>query len=376
MQPEKQYEFSAVLSPDLIREIGTDLQAVYPDFEVVGFCEAIVPALEGRLIKARAQLVADQLHQYLPPDRAIDLLTAALSPKLGTSADSTSPFKYLPYGTYVSQHGLAPEQFEAATRFLYEMTQRFSAEFAIRPFLMRYPERMLPLLRAWAQAPNQHVRRLVSEGSRPRLPWAKRVTAYDADYAPILALLKQLHNDPELYVRRSVANHLNDLTKDRPALVLTALEAWQQQLPSTHLTWVTKHALRSLIKAGDAHALALIGFAPDPALRVQHFGVALPRLALGQQQVLTLQLVSTSTEAQPLLIDYVVFFKKANGQLRPKVFKWTTHTLAAGAQLVVEKKHLFKVLSTRRMYPGEHRLAPQVNGRVLETTSFELIFPI
>lgn len=377
MQPEKQYEFSAVLSPDLIREIGTDIQAIDPNFNALAFYEKAAPGLAGKLIKERAQWVADCLHDYLPknPSTAIELLTQSLGPKLDDAVNFGPAFKYYPHGAYVSQHGLEPAQFEVATRFLYEMTQRFSAEFAIRPFLTHYPERMLPLLRQWAQDPSQHVRRLVSEGSRPRLPWGKRVKAYDADYAPILALLKQLHNDPELYVRRSVANHLNDLTKDRPALVLDALEHWQATLPSPELDWVTKHALRSLIKAGDARTLALLGFAPDPALRVERLAVATPQLPLGNKQLITVELVSTSAQEQQLLIDYLVFFKKANGQLSPKVFKWKTLALSAGARLVLEKKHLFKPFSTRRLYAGEHRIALQVNGTVLAETHFELVFP-
>lgn len=377
MQPEKQYEFSAILSPDLILGIAQTLKAVDPAFDAEGFYKKTAPGLEGKLIKERAQWVADQFYHYLPkdPSIAIEQLTQSLGPKLGDAANMAKGFQYLPHGTYVSQHGLAPALFEASTHFLYEMTQRFSAEFAIRPFLMRYPERMLHLLRQWAQDPSQHVRRLVSEGTRPRLPWGKRVTAYDADYTPILMLLKQLHNDPELYVRRSVANHLNDLTKDRPTLVLDTLEQWQQAMPNPALDWVTKHALRSLIKVGNARALALMGFATNPALRVERLAVATPELLLGSKQVIHLELVSTSDQEQQLLIDYLVFFKKANGQLKPKVFKWKTLSLGAGERLVLEKKHLFKSFSTRRMYAGEHRIALQINGTVLKEASFELLFP-
>ena len=376
METKKQYEFSAVLSPELVHEIGQDIRRVHAAFKAQAFYETTAPHLEGKLVKKRGEWIAEQLYQYLPKDPAqsIAILTASLGPKLGDAANFGSAFKYLPHGTFVSQHGLEPVHFEVATRFLYEMTQRFSAEFAIRPFLMRYPDRMLPLLQQWANDPNQHVRRLVSEGTRTRLPWGMRVTAYDSDYAPIMALLEQLHQDQELYVRRSVANHLNDLTKDRPELVLDALAHWQET-DHEHLPWVTKHALRTLLKAGHPKALALLGFQAEVAVNLEALTLAQSELLLGEQQVITAELASTGTVPQQLMMDYLVFYKKANGQLQPKVFKWKTFTLAPGERLVLHKKHPFRSFSTRKVYPGLHRIALQINGQVLGEASFELLFP-
>lgn len=376
MEPEKQYEFSAVLSSAIVQEIGRDLRRVEPTFDEKGFVGTIVPQLDGKLIKERGQCIAEAMRQYLPENltRAIALLTESMGPKLGDAENMGSAFKYWPHGAFVSEHGTAPDQFEGATHFLYEMTQRFSAEFAIRPFLVRYPERMLGLLERWSKDESQHVRRLVSEGTRPRLPWGSRIKVYDADYAPIWALLYRLHDDPELYVRRSVANHLNDLTKDRPGQVLDHLETWQKT-PSPYLDWVTRHALRSLIKAGHPRALALLGYQADAAIRLVRLELASPQLSLGEKQEITLELVSESKESQPLMIDYLVYYKKANGELKPKVFKWKTVTLSANDGLVLTKKHVFKPFSTRRVYAGEHQVAIQVNGRILGRVSFELVFP-
>ncbi|MGH1335268.1 MAG: DNA alkylation repair protein [Aureispira sp.] len=376
--PEKRYEFSAVLNGDVIQELAQEIKAVWPAFEAQKFHQIAANGLEGKAIKERSQWVANQLHAFLPTSFATagDLLIRALGPDLTQpTGEHVSSFRYMPYGEYVSVHGLAEEDLVLSARFLYEMTSRFTAEFAIRPFLKKYPERMLAYLQEWVTDKNVHVRRLVSEGTRPRLPWGERVKIYDGDYTPILALLSQLHQDPDLYVRRSVANHLNDLTKDRPEMVIQLLQQWKKEQPHKDLDWVIKHSLRTLIKAGYPAALALIGYGAAPAIALENFQVIAPALPLGTQQEFSFDLISTSDQPQELLLDYTINFMKANGQQKPKVFKLKTLTLAPQERITLQKKHWFKHFSTRRLYEGAHSIQLQVNGQVQAKISFELIFP-
>lgn len=376
--PKKQYEFSAVLNAAVVQELAQEIKAVWPAFEVQKFQQATSAALEGKAIKERAQWVAEQLYQYLPQPfaKAGKILIEALGPPLtATTGEHTTAFRYMPYGAYVSAYGLAEEDLELSVQLMYEVTSRFTAEFAIRPFLKKYPQQILGYFQAWVKDENVHVRRLVSEGTRPRLPWGVRVTAFDANYQPILDLLSQLYNDPDLYVRRSVANHLNDLTKDRAGMVVQLLQQWQKEGRSKELDWVIKHSLRTLIKAGDAAALALIGYGTKPQVVVENFGVAQVELSLGQQQVFSFDLVSTSNQAQELLLDYTIYFMKANGTQKPKVFKLKTLTLEPKECVHLDKKHWFKHFSTRRLYAGTHQIQLQVNGQVMAKVAFELVFP-
>lgn len=376
--PQKQYEFSAVLNAHAVQQLAKEIKAVWAAFKEQEFCQKTVVGLEGKAIKERSKWVATQLYAYLPKTfaQAGNLLIGALEPKSTLATEEQiSSFRYMPYGQYVGEYGLAEQDLALSARFMYEMTSRFTAEFVIRPFLKKYPKQMLAYLQDWVKDENVHVRRLVSEGTRPRLPWGERVKAYDDNYAPILALLSQLHSDSALYVRRSVANHLNDLTKDRPEMVIELLQKWQREQPHEHLEWVIKHSLRTLIKAGHSGALALIGYGQTPSVAIENFQVAFGEMPLGQQQVFSFDLVSTSEKSQELLLDYTVFFMKANGQQKPKVFKFKTLCLAPQERLSLQKKHWFKHFSTRRLYAGVHSIQVQVNGQAKASIDFELVFP-
>ena len=376
MKPEKQYEFSDVINLSVVQQIAQSIQQVWKPFDAVGFEEAIAPTLSTLAFKERANLIATAMYDFLPKDfgQTGQLLLDSFGSEL-TSLDfsGASVFMYMPHGVYVSRYGLEEAHFELAATFLYEMTKRFSAEFAIRPFLAKYPKRMLEKLVQWVRDDNQHVRRLVSEGTRPRLPWAARVTAFDADYSVIINLLEQLKNDPELYVRRSVANHLNDLTKDREELVVDTLQTWNQK-PTKYITWITKHALRTLVKAGNTQALALLGFSNQPAIEVADFKLNTKQLQLGEELHFSFDVVSKSNAVQPLMVDYILHYKKANGKQAPKVFKLKIVDLKPQQTLSLKKKQRFQHLSTRLLYAGLHKVELQINGQRFGEEAFELVF--
>ncbi len=274
----------------------------------------------------------------------------------------------MPLAHFVEVYGL--EHFEVSVRAMKEITQRHSSEFTIRPFLVRYPDAMLAVLHEWVHDENFHVRRLVSEGTRPRLPWGMRLHQFVKDPTPTLALLEHLKDDPSEYVRRSVANHLNDITKDHPDLVLMTVRRWREGA-SQGTNWLIRHALRSLVKAGHPQALALLGYG-EATVSLVDFQVQPAQIELGQSVTFTFTLRNDAAAAQDLLIDYVVYYVKANGSTSPKVFKLNTRTVAPGETITIQKKHPIKPITTRVHYPGTHTIAIQVNGQNLGGSTFEL----
>jgi 3-methyladenine DNA glycosylase AlkC len=265
------------------------------------------------------------------------------------------------------------DDFDVAMGAMYQITKRHTAEFAIRPFLRRYPERTLAVLHQWVEDESPHVRRLVSEGTRPRLPWAGRLDAFIADPTPTLALLERLKDDPSAFVRKSVANHLNDISKDHPQLVIDTLTCWREDAGAERL-WIIRHALRTLVKKGDPAALALLGF-DRPQVSLRDMRIEPDHIRLGDSLVFSFTLQSESDEAQNLIIDYLIHFVKASGQTSPKVFKLSTRELSARESIYIQRKHAIKPITTRSYYSGEHRIEIQVNGQVLGGQRFWLQMP-
>lgn len=377
MKPEKKIEFSEVINIQTVEGIGQLIQSTWSDFETKKLLQKVRPKLSSLAFKDRANLVADALYELLPKDfgQSGKILLDSFEEEVLTDPNFTkdNAFMYMPYGVYVSRYGLEEEHFELSAKFLYEMTKRFSAEFAIRPFLNKYPEKMLLKLQTWVKDESQHVRRLVSEGTRPRLPWAARVKVYDDNYDLIMNLLAELRNDPELYVRRSVANHLNDLTKDRKELVLIHLETWNKK-PNKHIEWLTKHALRTLVKAGDIGALKILGFSDNPKVDVLNFDLKQSQLKLGEKLEFSFGIQSNITKKQNLVVDYIIYFKKSNGSQSPKVFKLKVLELEGNTLVHLKKKQLFQHFSTRVLYAGTHMVELQINGKKFGQKEFELVF--
>jgi len=347
----------------VIRDIAADLKRAYPQFNTRRFISDCLDGLEPLSLTGRAAHVAAAMRKHLPTDfdHVADILERSLGPHhAGTDSFGMAPFKYLPHTILVASDGLG--HFEASMRLQYEITQRFTAEFSIRAFLNAHPEATYTRLIAWSTDPNHHVRRLVSEGSRPRLPWAPRLRHFQKDPAPVLALLERLKDDPELYVRRSVANNLNDIAKDHPDLVVDVCRRWLKGA-SPERQWIVKHALRSLVKAGHPGALELMGAGAAPTIRLDHVRITPKRVAIGGRVECTCDLVSAARTDQDLLIDYVVHYVKADGRTSPKVFKLKRVTLARGTSVPLRFVVKLADLTTRKHYPGRHDLSLRVNGR-------------
>jgi len=347
---------------ELVRSIARDLHGAYPAFRKRAFADQCMAGLGDLELLARGWHIAEAMHQHLPRPfaAAVEILIASLGPaRADGESFGMAPFRFLPHVLFVQKYGLG--DFEIAMRAQYELTKRFSAELSIRAFLVQHPERTYARLVEWARDGNVHVRRLVSEGTRPRLPWAPRLRAFQQDPRPVVALLEMLKDDPERYVQRSVANNLNDIGKDHPDLAVEICRRWSIDAKPGR-AWIVRHALRSLVTKGHGGALALMGAGTKPKVNIQKIHLAPRNVALGGRLRLSFEIVSTARTAQTLLVDYAVHFVKANGATRRKVFKLRRIDLGAAARVQFASTVSFADLTTRRHYPGRHRLEALING--------------
>jgi len=245
-----------------------------------------------------------------------------------------------------------------------------SAEFAIRPFILRYPERMLAQMLSWTAHPSAEVRRLATEGCRPRLPWGIALPVLKSDPSPILPILEKLKNDPSDSVRRSVANNLNDISKDNPAVVVDVLARWRREDASPELQAIIQRALRTLIKAGYPDALAIVGVSVQPNVTVRKLTVDPQVIPLGGEVSFAFEVESLCEQPQDLIIDYVVHLARAGGKSSSKVFKLTRRTLQPGEVIQITKKQSFRPITTRRYYVGTHAIQPKINGQLFDRVEF------
>lgn len=365
------YDLKSFFDARIVNEIAADLHRAHRRFDKASFSAACLNGLDGLELIARGWHIAEAMRRHLPPKfpDAARILIDSLPPS-GTprSDDKMDTFRYLPHTQFVSKYGL--DHFEDSMRAQYELTQRFTAEFSVRAFFERYPRETHARFVQWASDPNVHVRRLVSEGSRPRLPWGTRLRQFQKDPSPVLELLELLKDDPELYVRRSVANNLNDIAKDHPGVAIDTCRRWRNGGPNR--MWIINHALRSLIKKGDSGALSVVGFAAAPKVRINSTTLTPPRLNIGETLRLSVTLASESLKKQDLLVDFAVHYVKANGATAPKVFKLSSLTLAARETATLNASVAFRQMTTRRHYPGVHKIDLLINGVAVRLGSVAL----
>lgn len=343
-------------------------------FDAARFRRTAARGLDALELLARGWHLARALEASLAlafPDAARVLLAALeAAPPRGEGPDGLSSFRYLPYAFYAQTNGV--EHFEPAMALHRALTRQFTAEWSVRPLLERHPARTLARLAEWAGDPDVHVRRLVSEGTRPRLPWAPRLKAFQEDPSPVLALLERLKDDPEDYVRRSVANSLADVAKDHPDVAVAVARRWAKGAPPGR-AWVVRHALRLLVKRGHPGALAVLGVRAGADVAVEHPTLTPRRVRPGGEVRVAAAVVSRAAKRQRLEIDYAVHYVKANGATAPKVFKAKRVELDAGARVEVAFRVVFRDLSTRRHHPGRHAIELRVNGAAFPLGSVDLL---
>jgi 3-methyladenine DNA glycosylase AlkC len=367
-------QLKTFFSPSLVRRLADEIGRVHPTFPSRAFLRQATAGLDALELLDRGRHISDALADHLPPEYpdAIDVLLRSLGPEHATDelvGVGMAPFFYLPHVLFVQRRGLG--HFDLSMRAQYELTKRFSAESSIRPYIAKDPERTLAVLREWTRDPNAHVRRLVSEGTRLRLPWAGRVKWLDAHPERVLELLEQLKDDPASLVRRSVANNLNDLGKVHPALLIRTCEAWLADASEERRALV-EHALRSAVKRGEAEALRVLGFGGRARVSVEDVRIAPARVPIGGKVSVSFTVRSKSRETQELLVDLAVHFVKAAGHTAPKVFKLQRVRLAPRAEVQLQKKISLAVHTTRVPRVGTHPVDVIVNGEATRLGAFEV----
>lgn len=363
---------TAQYGPDVPQAIARMAAAVHPKFPLDAFVRDVLTGYDALGLMPRGKHIAHALKRHLPQDygEALDILLASASQPHGRSPDlSLASFLYLPHTMFVAEFGLG--HFELSMQAQHALTQRFTAEFSIRPFLQHHTEATLARLLEWTQDPSEHVRRLVSEGTRPRLPWASRLPAFQRDPAPVLTLLEKLKDDPALYVRRSVANNLNDIGKDHPLLLTDTANAWLTgATPERH--WIVQHALRSAVKRGEPGALAALGFGSLADVDVGRSSIEPQHAVAGGKVTIAFDVTNRTNQPQRVMLDFAVHYIKANGRSRAKVFKLKTLELAAHETQSVRKQISLAEMSTRKHYPGLHKVDAILNGHARTLGSFHL----
>lgn len=343
----------------MLERVASALEQVQPGFPRKSFLE-IEKKLLTLEMKERVQLIQATLRELLPASylKASKLLVDSIK------AGQLSGFELWPYTQFVQEHGL--EHPKHSLKALKVMTVHFTSEFGIRPFLREHLEESLSFLTACAGDKNHHVRRWASEGTRPRLPWGEKIASLEQNPELSWPILDALKFDPELYVRKSVANHLNDHTKHHADWVLATLKLWRKQVQNTEqesaLKWIERHALRTLIKAGHPGALTLMGAKSDVPVEVSSLKIKKNRLRLGEELEFSFDLCLKGKRPEKLVIDYVLGFLRGNGEHSAKVFKLQTLTITPNERVQLNKKHSMKKITTRRYYSGKQFLEVQVNG--------------
>lgn len=358
-------------SKEFFNNLSNCLKEVVPAFDKKVFLNLIFDKAWDKLeLKERMRHTTLVLGEFFPKSfcqaaTCIESLIETLNQK--GIKESSVEFMFL--ADFIEVFGI--EDCEASIKLMETVTLFTSCEFAVRPFIIRYPDKMMKQMLIWSQHKNYHVRRLASEGCRPRLPWAMAIPFLKNDPNPLLPVLENLKNDPSEYVRRSVANNLNDVSKDNPEVVMELVKRWKGVTQETD--WVVKHASRTLLKEGDKELMALFGFGKVDKVYISNFKVNTPFVKIGGQLEFSFDLTNTSGTKSKLRLEYGIYYQKANGSLSRKVFKISEKEYAANTTVTVVRKQPFKVITTRKLYLGQHQVSLIVNGEEFDKLNFELV---
>jgi len=346
------------------------IKPLLPDFPETDFIRSVQDKnWKNRELKDRMRHISITLNQYLPGSYRQQLkVITGIARQMLKEKPTQQSFPYLILADFIEQFG--QDHLTVSLSAMEIVTQVTSCEFAIRPFIKRYPEEVMAQMLLWAKHPNPNVRRFSSEGCRPRLPWGMVLPDFIADPAPILPILEILKTDSSEYVRKSVANNLNDISKDHPEIVRRIATRWYGT--NKDVNWVVKHAVRTLLKKGDPAMLGLFGHAHDTPVSAKDLRLSAKSIAIGDQLEFSFAIRNDSEETLSLRVEYFVYYRKARGHAQKKIFKISESRYAPGKWHTIQRKHSFRDLTTRKHHPGKHTLAIVVNGKELIQKDFDL----
>jgi 3-methyladenine DNA glycosylase AlkC len=357
----------------LAEKLGDSVRSVYPAFPLRAFLTSVAERVEPLELKGRVALIAQCLRGSLPDDyrEALSILLLILGPEL---TDEEGMFNHgyhlMPVARFVEVFGI--DHFNESMQAMREITKRHTAEYAIRPYLNRYPDRVLAMLRKWTRDKNQNVRRLVSEGTRTRLPWAQQLQIFVEDPRPVIELLDLLKDDSSRFVQKSVANNLNDIGKDHPELAVDVARGWQKASPTENTQWIIKHGLRGLTQRGHEGALSVMGYSGVKEIELIRLRISPPTLRIGEVLTFAFSLRNASKTSRAMNVDYAIHYARPNGRAAAKVFRIRELTLAAGETATIQKDHPFRLVRTRKYFSGRHAIEIQLNGRSVARSEFQL----
>jgi 3-methyladenine DNA glycosylase AlkC len=347
-----------------INNLAQAMQQAYPAFDKTLFVKKV---LDGgwpqKELKQRMRHITYCLHHCLPLSY-VEQLTV-----LKKVAPQFTGYLALYFPDFIEVFGISYP--DISVDALAYFTQYSSSEFAVRPYIIAYQKMMIKQHLKWAKSNNHHIRRLASEGLRPRLPWAQALPLFKKDPSPILPILQQLKQDESEYVRKSVANCLNDISKDHPNTMLRIVNEWKNTSP--HTDWIIKHASRSLLKQGHTEALSSFGL--NPAVKIEASPVELNKnnIELGETLIFGCQIASKEKKQVTIRVEYKLYFMKGNGKQQGKVFQMGSYILHPTQPININRKHAFINRTTRKHYEGNHRIAIIINGQSVSEASFNLI---
>lgn len=374
--------FKNMYNEQFFNRFTKDLQLVIKDFDDREFVSQIMDnEWENRELKQRCMHITTILKNFLPADykEAITKIFELLDYVKNTQPDfskidDTKFGLTLEYGpvldNYVEQYGL--DDYETSVKAIEKITQFTSCEFSVHPFIIKYPDKMMQQMLVWSKHEHWGVRRLASEGCRPRLPWAMALPNLKENPAPIIPILENLKNDPARFVRLSVANNLNDIAKDNPQTVIDLMKRWQGE--SKEVDWIIKHGSRTLLKQGNPEMMELFGFnSTVKSIHIENFQISILKVKVGNSLEFSFNILNKNNKRTKIRLEYGIYYQKANGTLTKKVHKISEKEYAENSTTQITRKHSFRVVTTRKFHPGLHQVAVIINGNEFEKYDFELI---
>lgn len=359
-----------------------DLKLVLPDFDAEKFVVEIMnDEWESKGYKQRIAHITKNLNKFFPTDYklAVDKILELLDsikdalPDFSKIDDTNFGLLTLEYGAildnYIEQYGI--DDYETSIKAIEKITQFTTCEFVTHAFIARYPDRMMQQMLTWSKHKHWGVRRLASEGCRPRLPWAISLPNLKKDPAPILPILENLKNDPSRFVRLSVANNLNDIAKDNPEIVIDLAKRWKGE--SKVVDWVIKHGCRTLFKQGNPEIMKLFGLDSIENITVEGFQISTPKIKIGNSVEFGFGLSNYNPQNTTIRLEYGIYYQKSNGTLSKKIYKISEKEYRGNTVTQITRKHSFRMVTTRKFYPGLHQIALIINGKECKKLDFELV---
>lgn len=354
-----------------IHELSAALQAVLPAFDKTEFQAKVFDKdWATKELKQRTRHVVLMLHDMLPshfPD-AVQVIVKVVE-HLRNQTIREGSFGYICLPEYIEVYGV--EYYKESVKAMEYITQFMSCEFAVRPFILKYEDKMMKQMLAWSKHKDARVRRLSSEGCRPRLPWAIALPLFKKNPSAILPILENLKTDKDIWVQKSVANNLNDISKDNPQLTIGFFKQWLGVSKETD--WIVKHAARTLLKQGNEEVMGLFGFKKDKNLQIEGFVINTPNVKMGESLEFSFDVLNKNKENRVIRVEYGMYYLRANGSHSKKVFKISEREYAKGSTITVTRKQSFKPITTRVYYPGLHKVSIIINGHEMDIAEFELL---